>query len=222
MKSFFCTILLLAGFVTSHAQTVFDSVSVAGKVKTYVQSVKQDVPVLEAFRPVVGKVENRVDLSSGSFDFSRAEDASYLKERTKKVLVTRYADIRHTGADVYVQTTSTKFPLTNLEIHADAAGKIVKGLPFQEIQQALELLQKNKLLSLEQVKVIYSQRATAASISYANLLIDLPTSTVKWQVRSVPNWQTKRQDLLEIDAASGQVLLQQQQTMNISSATVSQ
>lgn len=219
---FFCLVLLIASHPV-FSQQLIDSSFVSGKVKSYIQQIQEQMPALSMLKVDAQNIDNRTDFSPDTFDFTKANDPKYIQSRTKKVFVTRYRDIKYAGFDIYVQTSSTKFPLTNMEIHADASGKLSKAIPFEEIQHALTLLEKVNLLSFEEVRSRFLKEFPAAtSYSYASLLIDLPSSSIKWQVRGLPNWQTQKQDLFVLDAVSGTILQRQQQSMNIASATVSQ
>ena len=201
------------------AQVSFDSLYVLSKIKAHMSQLKQELPVVNLLKEVAGKVEDRVDFSAPSFDFKRTEDRAYMKEKAKKVYVRSFADIRHSGCDVYIQNGTSKYPLSNLELHADASGKIVRDLPFQEIQQAMKLIEAGGLLSLQQVQSIYKNSGKSGQTAgYVCLLIDLPTSALIWQVRGVPNWQTRQQELMELDAKTGRMLRQEMKPISVTSS----
>jgi hypothetical protein len=138
-------------------------------------------------------------------------------------MVLKFADIKQAGNDIYVQTAKARYPLSNMEVHADASGKMVKDLPYDEINTAVQLLQSSVLISPKQVVEIFNaNHKSVGGYTYMNLLIDLTNNTVKWQVRGTPDGQKQQQELLEIDAVSGKVLLQQTKAMNVASTFISQ
>jgi hypothetical protein len=220
MKPLLTFVSIIFSFFTAFSQPTFDSNTVASKVMDYLSSRSSIIPPGLKQKNVSPKIEQRLNLSTEGFDFSKAENPEYILQKSQKVMVVKFEDIKHFGRDIYIQNESTKYPLTNMEIHADASGKIVKDLPYQEMQSALKLIQSNNLVSFSQAEDIYKKNAQSGKdFSYANLLIDLPTQTVKWQFRGKPNWQNKTQEFMEINAESGKIISDDMKPVNVTTQT---
>lgn len=217
MKQLFTVLVLLISFTNLFSQASFDSAAVSGKIKDHILSKKSEIPTELRRNKAKETIEKRIDFQSPDFDFSKTENAEYLQQRTQDVMIIKFEDIKQTGQDIYVQNGTTRYSLTNLEMHADARGKIIKDLPYQEIQSALHLIKSNNLISFPQAESIYKKNARAGKeYSYANLLVDLTSQTIKWQFHGKPNWQTKKQESIDIDAKSGKILSQDLKTTNTS------
>ncbi len=223
MKQLIVFLILSVLFTTGFGQAKFDSATVAKKVQAHLQTMQKVMPSALKVKQGAGSVESRVDFYAKDFDFKKANDAAYLQSKSRKVLVVKFADIKQSGCDIYVQTGVTRFPLSNLEIHADAGGKLLQELPYGDIQAAMNLLQNAPVITLRQAEEIFKAHAkSAGKYAYANLLIDLPLKIVKWQLRGVPNYNTQQQELIEIDAVSGALLFQQMKSMNVATSAISQ
>lgn len=222
MKQLLLYALLSITVVAGSSQAKFDSSLVIKKMNAVLQEKQQKMPAVLKRKDMV-TIENRVDFNAAGFDFKKAGDAAYLQSKTKKVMVLKFADIKQAGHDIYIQTANARYPLSNMEVHADASGKMLKDLPYDEINAAVLLLQSSALITPKQVVAIFNaNHKSVGGYTYMNVLIDLTSNTIKWQVRGAPDLQKQEQEVLEIDAISGQVLVQQIKKMNVASAFISQ
>lgn len=222
MKQLLLYALLSITVVAGSSQAKFDSSLVIKKMNAVLQEKQQKMPAVLKRKDMV-TIENRVDFNAAGFDFKKAGDAAYLQSKTKKVMVLKFADIKQAGNDIYIQTANARYPLSNMEVHADASGKMLKDLPYDEINAAVLLLQSSALITPKQVVAIFNaNHKSVGGYTYMNVLIDLTSNTIKWQVRGAPDLQKQEQEVLEIDAISGQVLVQQIKKMNVASAFISQ
>jgi hypothetical protein len=197
------------------SQTDFDSSSVSGKIKEHLLRKKYEIPVELKKKNSKECIEKRIDLLATDFDFSKTESPEYLQERTQDVMIVKFEDIKIAGMDIYIQNKTTRYSLTNLELHADSRGNIIKDLPFQEIKLALQLTKFNNLIDLQQADRLFKKHAQSGKeYAYVNLLIDLTSQSLKWQFHGKPNWQTKKQESLDIDAKTGKILSQSLKTIN--------
>ena len=201
------------------SQQVFDSMAVSLKMKEHVTEFSKTIFTGAEMSRVFERVEDRVDFFASSFDFSKVNDTAYLQRRSRKVLVSHLPDVKYSGFDVYIQNSITKYPLTNLEIHADATGKIVKDLPLGEIRQALQWVSSGKLLQSDQVKSICRKAGTPpARFSHMRLIIDVNRTLAIWQLTGEPDLKTNQQEILEMDAISGRIISHRKMTMNLTGA----
>lgn len=222
MKQLLLYVLLSITVVAGSSQAKFDSSLVIKKMNAVLQEKQKKMPAVLKRKDKV-TIENRLDFSAAGFDFKKAGDAEYLQSKTKKVMVLKFADIKQAGNDIYIQTANARYPLSNMEVHADASGKMVKDLPYDEINAAVLLLQSSALITPKQVVAIFNaNHKSVGGYTYMNVLIDLTSNIIKWQVRGAPDLQKQEQEVLEIDAISGQVLVQQIKKMNVASAFISQ
>lgn len=220
MNRILFTVLCTMTFVSAMTQPSFDSMAVSSKVRAQLAALSQSLPIMSTMKETSRRIEQRVDYTSSSFDFKRSDDPVYLSQHSRKVLVSRFPDMKHSGCHVYVQNGTTMYPLSNLELHADESGKIVRNLPFQEIQQARVLLDSRDILSLDQAKAVLRKEGKADfRFSHARLILDLSTSTAVWQLLGDPDWKANRQESMEVDAFSGRFIRQQSNAINLSSAS---
>lgn len=220
MKPLLTLVGIIFSFFTAFSQATFDSSTVASKVKDYLSSKSSIIPSGLKQKNASPNIERRLNLSAAGFDYSKAENPEYILQKSQKVMVVKFEDIKHFGCDIYIQNGSTKYPLTNMELHADASGKVVKDLPYQEMQSALKLIESNNLVSFSQAEGIYKKNAQSGKdFSYANLLIDLPTQTVKWQFRGKPNMQNRTQESMEINAENGKIISDDMKPVNVTAQT---
>lgn len=203
------------------SQQVFDSTVVSLKMKEHVVEFSKSLSTGVDLSRVFERVEDKVDYSASSFDFSRVNDTVYLLSRSRRVLVSHFPDIKYSGCEIYLKNGYTRYPLSHLEIHADASGKIVKDLPLSEIRQAVDMISAKKFLLTDQVQAICRKSGMPmAKISHARLVIDLISASAVWQLTGEPDVKTNQQDILEMDALSGRIISQQKMPMNLRGAVI--
>lgn len=203
------------------AQSVFDSVAATAKVTAHIGKVRKSAPALSSLNVVHRSIEYRVDYADPSFDFSRVKDSTFLTRMSRQVLVTRFADIKHKGSDVYVKVKDTRFPLNNLEILVDQQGNIVRDIPAQEIQRAMQLIDSSSLISIDKAKSICRKSADGGfDVAHARLLVDISASDIRWQLWGAPNTRSNQQAFFEVDAHSGRIIQQKVNQMTLSGSVI--